>query len=248
LLKRRHVTFARRHLLTGLIVGLVLSGIMPLIGDWQASEVAVQQPVKLAAFEGIYKSQDDAPLTVFGYYSEKDDQVKGFRIPGLLSFLAFGNPSDKVKGLDSVPAADRPPVQVVFQTYHLMVLLSGYLVLVMLAGLFFSWRKRLERMRWLLWLLVLSIPVPIVASELGWVAAEVGRQPWVVTGLLRTSAGVSPVVSLREVIASLTMFAVVYLLLFLAWLRIVTRLVAKGPDETLPQPAAAVAADQAVQA
>jgi cytochrome d ubiquinol oxidase subunit I len=136
-----------------------------------------------------------------------------------------------------VPAADRPPEQVVFQSYHLMVLLAGYFVLLMAAGLFFYWRKRLERMRWLLWLLVVSVPLPIVASELGWVAAEVGRQPWVVQGLLRTSAGVSPVVSLREVIASLAVFALLYLLLFLAWLRIVTRLIARGPDEPLPESA-----------
>ena len=120
-----------------------------------------------------------------------------------------------------------------------MVLLSGYFVLVMLAGLFFYWRKRLERMRWLLWLLVVSIPLPIVASELGWVAAEVGRQPWIVHGLLRTSAGVSPVVSLREVAATLAIFAVIYLLLFLAWLRIFTRLVARGPDEPRLETAAA---------
>jgi cytochrome d ubiquinol oxidase subunit I len=252
LLKGRHVVFARRHLLTGLLVGLLLSGIMPLLGDWQASEVAVQQPVKLAAFEGIYRSQTDAPLTVGGYVNTKDDQVKGLRIPGLLSFLAFGNPSDEVKGLDSVPAADRPPEQVVFQSYHLMVLLAGYFVLLMVAGLFFYWRKRLERMRWLLWLLVVSVPLPIVASELGWVAAEVGRQPWVVQGLLRTSAGVSPVVSLREVVASLAVFALLYLLLFLAWLRIVTRLITRGPDEPAPESAeidlTCPPADQSAQA
>ena len=240
LLKRTHVAFARRYLLTGLVVGLALSAVMPFLGDWQASVVAREQPIKLAAFEGIYLSQTKAPMTIVGWYDADADKVDGIKIPGLLSFLAFGSTGDEVKGLSSVPAADRPPVQVTFQTYHLMVLLSGYFVLVMLVALLCARRRRIERMRWLLWVLVISAPFPIFASELGWVSAEVGRQPWIVQGRLRTADGVSPVVSLREVIATLCGFALLYALLFVAWVRIFTRLVGKGPQEPPPEPAAEI--------
>jgi cytochrome d ubiquinol oxidase subunit I len=241
LLKRRHVAFARRHLLTALIIGLVISGLMPLIGDWQATEVATHQPVKLAAFEGIGRTTEDAPMTIIGWWSPSRNEAVGLRIPGLLSFLAFGSFSDEVKGLDSVPPADRPPVQPVFLSYHFMVMFSGYFVLLMLVSLvFYLWKRRIESMRWLLWLLVISIPFPIVASELGWMATEIGRQPWIVQGLLRTSDGVSPVVSAGEVVATLAIFAVVYALLFFAWLRIFTRLIARGPEEiAAAEPAAA---------
>jgi cytochrome d ubiquinol oxidase subunit I len=240
MLKGRHIAFARRYLVTGLIVGLALSAVMPLLGDWQASVVAKEQPIKLAAFEGIYLSQEDAPLTVIGWYDSGANEVDGIKIPGLLSFLAFGSTGDEVKGLSSVPAADRPPVQLTFQTYHLMVLLSGYFVFVMLVALVSARRWRIERMRWLLWVLVVSAPLPIVASELGWISAEVGRQPWIVQGLLRTSDGVSPVVSLREIVATLSGFAVLYALLFVAWVRIFTRLVKKGPEEPPSEPAAEI--------
>jgi cytochrome bd ubiquinol oxidase subunit I len=237
LLKGRHIAFARRYLLTGLVVGLALSALMPLLGDWQASVVAKEQPIKLAAFEGIYLSQEDAPLTIVGWYDADADKVDGLKIPGLLSFLAFGSTGDEVKGLSSVPAADRPPIQLTFQTYHLMVLLSGYFVFLMMVALLCVRRRRIERMRWLLWVLVVSAPLPILASELGWISAEVGRQPWIVQGLLRTADGVSPVVSLREVVATLCGFALLYALLFVAWLRIFTRQVGRGPSEAPADPA-----------
>jgi cytochrome d ubiquinol oxidase subunit I len=240
LLKGRHVAFARRYLLTGLVVGLALSAVMPFLGDWQASVVAKEQPIKLAAFEGIYLSQTDAPLTIVGWYDADADEVDGLKIPGLLSFLAFGSTSDEVKGLSSVPPADRPPIQLTFQTYHLMVLLAGYFVLVMLVALLCARRRRIERMRWLLWVLVVSAPFPIFASELGWISAEVGRQPWIVQGLLRTTDGVSPVVSFREVLATLCGFGVLYTLLFVAWLRIFTRQVGKGPADIAAETASDV--------
>jgi cytochrome d ubiquinol oxidase subunit I len=122
-------------------------------------------------------------------------------------------------------------------SYHLMVMLSGYFILLMLGALFFTWRKRIERMRWLLWLLVLSIPLPIVAAELGWMSAEVGRQPWIVQGLLRTKDGISKSVSAGSIATTLTIFAVIYLILFVAWLRFFTGIVRKGPQEEAAPPA-----------
>lgn len=111
-----------------------------------------------------------------------------------------------------------------------MVALGMFFALVMVVALIAYWKGRIERMRWLLRLLVICIPLPILASEMGWMAAEVGRQPWVVTGLLRTRDGISPVVSAGEVLTTLLLFAVVYALLFVTWLRIFTGIIRKGPE------------------
>ncbi len=230
LLKGRHVAFARRALMTGLIVGVIFSVAMPLLGDWQAKEVAAHQPVKLAAFEGIYTTQKEAALTLVGWYSSGSKQSVGLKIPGLLSFLSYGSPSDAVKGLAAVPASDRPPEQVVFQSYHWMVALGMFFAALMLVALLLNWRGQLQPRRWLLWLLVICLPLPILASELGWMSAEIGRQPWIVYGLMRTSAGVSSVVSRGQIITTLVLFGLVYLLLFVAWLRIVIGIIRKGPE------------------
>jgi cytochrome d ubiquinol oxidase subunit I len=248
LLKGRHVHFARRWLRTALVVGVVVSVAMPVIGDWHAKEVAAQQPIKLAAFEGIYNSETDAPLTLLGYVNSKAHKTIGIRIPGLLSFLSYGSTSDEVKGLTSVAANDRPPEQIVFQSYHLMVGLGMLFALLMIVALALDLLKQLERRRWLLHVLVWAIPFPTIAILLGWIAAEVGRQPWVVQGLLRTSRGVSPVVSTAEVGLTLGIFFVIYALLFVAWFRIFTNLVRKGPQdvaETLTAQAEPAAAGEA---
>jgi cytochrome bd ubiquinol oxidase subunit I len=245
LLKRRHVAFARRHLLTGLVIGLLVSGAMPFIGHWHALEVAEYQPTKMAAFETVYDTGDRARLYLAGWVGTDADgnpHATGLFIPSGLSLMLGFSPSHVVQGLDQVAAADRPPLQVTFQSYHLMILLAFYFILLMLVSLvFYLWKRRLESMRWLLWLLVISIPFPIIAAEMGWTATEVGRQPWIVQGLLRTSDGVSPVVSTGEIVTTLTIFAVVYLLLFLAWVRIFTRQIAKGPEEIVATEPAATA-------
>jgi len=241
LLKRRHLAFARRHLLTGLVVGLVVSAVMPFIGHWHALEVAKYQPTKMAAFETAYQTGDHARLYLFGWVgkdAQGNPEAKGLYIPSGLSLMLGLSPNHVVKGLAAVSPQDRPPLQATFQSYHLMIALAFYFVALMLVGLaFYLWKRRIESMRWLLWLLVISIPFPILASELGWMSAEIGRQPWVVQGLLRTSDGVSPVVSTGEIVTTLAIFALVYALLFLAWLRIFTRLIIRGPEEAVASPA-----------
>jgi cytochrome d ubiquinol oxidase subunit I len=234
LLKGRHLEFARRTLVTALVVGLIASLAMPLLGHWGALVVAEHQPVKMAAFENLYATTDGAPLWLAGWVSEGaggETRTTGIQIPDGLSLILHLDPNARVTGLDSVPPADRPPVQLVFQSYHLMIALSGVFVVVMALALFMHWRKRLEQSRWLLWLLVLCFPLPIIAMNLGWMAAEVGRQPWIVQDLLRTSDAVSPVVSAGEVWATLGIFAVIYLLLYIAWLRIFLGIIRKGPAD-----------------
>jgi len=232
LLKRRHIGFARRSLVAGLTVGLLVSAAMPFIGHWHALEVAKYQPMKMAAFEAVYRTGSNAPLTLIGWVGEDEQgnpQAKGLQIPSGLSLMLGLSPSHVVKGLDATVEQDYPPLQLTFQAYHFMIALSFLFIAVMLAAAFATWRGKVEQWRWLLWLLVACIPLPIVAAELGWAATEVGRQPWIVQGLLRTSEGISPTVSSREIAVTLTVFVVLYIILFVAWLRIFTGVIRKGP-------------------
>ena len=190
LLHGRHTAFAKRALKTGLVAGVIFSVAMPFLGHWHATEVAAQQPTKLAAFEGIYKTQEEAPLSLIGWVDTNSHKVVGLSIPSGLSLLVGGTTKESIQGLDAVPAADQPPEQLTFQSYHWMVILGMLFALVMVVGLIANWAEKLLTMRWLLWVLVIFIPLPIIASELGWMSAEVGRQPWIVTGLMRTSDGV----------------------------------------------------------
>ncbi|MCX6372032.1 MAG: cytochrome ubiquinol oxidase subunit I, partial [Actinobacteria bacterium] len=228
LLKGKHVHMARHSLLTGLVVGLVFSAAMPLIGHWSAVEVAQYQPVKMAAFENVYETGDRVPLYLFGWVNG-DGGTTGVSIPSGLSLMLGFSPDHVVTGLSSVPAADRPPAQITFQSYHLMIALSFLFILVMLIAVITYALKRIEKARWVLWLLVICSPLPIIAIFLGWVAAEVGRQPWVVQGLLRTSDGVSPLVSSGEVATTFGIFGLIYLVLFIGWARIFFGTIRTGP-------------------
>ena len=230
LLKKRHVHFARRWLSTALTAGLIVSVAMPFLGHWHAVEVANQQPVKLAAFEGLYKTQDHAPMSLFGWVDTKDQKTFGPKVPDALSLLVGFSPSRVIPGLTSVPASDRPPEQIVFQTYHLMVALGMFFAFVMLVAFVLLKMGELEKRRWFLWVLVCCVPLPFIAIDMGWAATEIGRQPWVVQGLLRTSDAVSPNVSVTDIAASLALFALLYAALFVAWLRIVTGIIRKGPE------------------
>ena len=185
----------------------------------------------MAAFEGIYTTEKGADLTLLGWVSEADKSVTGLKLPSGLSMMLHLDPDATVTGMDSVPVADTPPVQLTFQSYHLMIALSFVFILIMLVALALHLMKRLENARWMLWVLVCSFPLPIIAINMGWTATEVGRQPWIVQGLLRTSDGVSPVVSASEIWVTLGLFALVYLVLFIAWLRIFTGIIRKGPED-----------------
>ncbi|HEY5472482.1 MAG TPA: cytochrome ubiquinol oxidase subunit I, partial [Candidatus Limnocylindrales bacterium] len=198
MLKKRHLHFARQAMLWAISVGLVVAIAMPFLGHWGALVVAEHQPVKMAAFENVTETENGAPLWLFGYLTKNDDgtyDTHGIGIPNGLSLILHVNPDAHVTGLDSVPAADRPPEQLVFQSYHLMIGLGILFVLVLLLALVMHYLKRLENARWLLWILVACIPLALLAINLGWMSAEVGRQPWIVQGLMRTTDGVSPVVS-----------------------------------------------------
>jgi len=232
LLKRRHLDFARASLRLGLSVGLVASLLQLVSGHDSAVGVAKNQPAKLAAFEGLYQTTTSAPLVLFGWVDEKAEKVHGPAIPGLLSWLVHGRAAAPVTGLrEAAPApADRPPVNAVFQFYHLMVALGFAMIGLAALGFLYFWRGSLFEKRWLLWLLVFSVLGPQVANQAGWFAAELGRQPWIVYKLLRTSEGLSAVVQAEAVLGSLILFGLVYLLLLAVFLYLLNDKIQHGPD------------------
>jgi len=230
-LKKKHLDFARASLRVGLTVGLIASLLQLVSGDSSAREVAHYQPAKLAAFEGLYQTTNHAPLTLIGYVDEQDQKVVGLQWPGLLSFLVAHNTDATVTGLDAFPPDDRPPVQACFLFFHGMVGVGFAMIAIAALGCFYSWRKILFEKRWLLWILVFSVLGPQIANQLGWFAAEVGRQPWIVYGLMRTPAGLSAVVKANEVLTSLILFTFIYFLLFAVFIYLLNDKIQHGPDE-----------------
>jgi cytochrome d ubiquinol oxidase subunit I len=232
LLKRCHLDFARASLRVGLSVGLVASLLQLVSGHDSAAGVAKNQPAKLAAYEGLYETTPHAPLVLFGWVDERAEKVYGPAIPGMLSYLVHGRTDAPVTGLrEAAPdPADRPPVNAVFQFYHLMVAVGFAMIVMAALGFLYFWRGSLFEKRWLLWLLVFSVLGPQVANQAGWFAAEMGRQPWIVYKLLRTSEGLSAVVKAEAVLGSLILFGLVYLLLLAVFLYLLNDKIQHGPD------------------
>jgi len=231
LLKGRHLDFAKRSLKIGLLVALVASIMQLDTGHDSAVGVAQNQPAKLAAFEGHYKTEP-APLYLFGWVNEAGREVRfSVAIPKLLSYLIYGDWQKPVRGLNEFAPADRPPVNVVFQAYHAMVVIGLGLIALAVFSVVQWARGKLFTQRWLLGILVLSVLGPQLANQLGWAAAEIGRQPWIVYGLLRTSDALSKVVSGQVILSSLILFSLVYVLLFSVFIFLLNHKIQHGPDE-----------------
>ncbi len=229
LLKGKHVEFARTTIRIGLGVAMVASLAQLVSGHGSAVTVAEHQPAKLAAFEGIYETGADADLTVLGWVDEANRTVHGIRLPGLLSVLVGGSRETVVTGLDDIPLDERPPVQPVFQFYHLMVAIGMTLIALAWGGALLAWRGVLFRSRPLQWVFVLAVLLPQIANQVGWAAAEVGRQPWIVQGLMRTSEAVSDTISAGQVLFSLILFTIIYLALFVVFFVLLDQKIRKGP-------------------
>jgi cytochrome d ubiquinol oxidase subunit I len=239
LLKKRHEDFARRSFSIALVVGTLASLGALISGDQQAKKVAVTQPAKLAAMEGHFQTgTEPTPLYIFGFPNAATQRIDGgLAIPGLLSYMVYGNTREPVAGLDKIPRADWPPVAVTFQTFHGMVFIGCALIVLSLLGTYFRWRGTLFQKRWLLWVFLCAVPLPYLANQLGWVTAETGRQPWVVYGLLRTSDALSKAVVAGQVLGSIIMFIVIYALLFAVFIFILDSKIRHGPDEPGAAPA-----------
>ena len=232
-LRERHAALAKKGFTVALVIATISSFLMLASGHEQATMVAEHQPAKLAAFEGHFHTGEGAtPLYAIGWPDEEAERVDmGIPIPGLLSLLVHGDLSTPVAGLDQTPREDRPPVVVPFLAYHLMIGCGTYFIALCALGAFFRARGTLFEKRWLLWAFVLSVIAPYLANQAGWVASEVGRQPWVVYGLLRTRDAVSAVVPGEHVLASMVMFSLVYLGLGLVWLFVMNEKIQHGLDD-----------------
>jgi len=233
ILKRRHIAMASKGFTLALVVGALAALAAPITGDIQGKKVAVTQPAKLAAMEALFESTDGpASLYLFGVPDEDAQEVRyGISLPGFLSFLVHGNFQDPVDGLDKIPREDWPPVAITFYAFHVMVFLGLVFIGMTLLGCYFRLRGTLFQKRWLLWLFVIAVPLPYIANQVGWVTSEVGRQPWIVYGLLRTSDALSKAVSAHQVLGSIIMFGLIYVLLFFVWIYVLNSKVQHGPEE-----------------
>lgn len=231
LLKNRHVDFARKSFVTALVVAAVASIAILISGDSQGRVVAQHQPAKLAAMEGIFQSTDSgAPMHIFAVPDAKAKVLHyNLEIPGLLSFLVHRDFNKPVPGLDKFEP-DIPPVALPFFSFHIMVGLGIYFIVLTLYGLWCHMRRKLFSKKWLLRVFVVSVIGPFIANELGWVAAEVGRQPWIVYNQLRTSDAVSGSLRSSQVLGSIIMFGVIYALLFALWIYLLNDKIQKGPE------------------
>ncbi|MFB6455554.1 cytochrome ubiquinol oxidase subunit I [Chitinophaga sp. Hz27] len=236
IVKNRFVSHAKAMFKIGLGVATIAALAQLFTGHRSAEYVSKYQPAKLAAMEGHYDSLAVADMYIMGWVNNKEEKTTGLKIPGGLSFLTHGSFSAPVQGLRATPPQDRPgAVNFVFQTYHFMVAIGITLIGLTLLAVFLLWRKKLFNTKWLMWIFVFSVMLPQIANQLGWYAAEVGRQPWVVYGLLRTSDALSKKVTADEVVFSLVLFTFVYLLLFTLFIFLLTRKIAHGPDVTAVQ-------------
>jgi cytochrome d ubiquinol oxidase subunit I len=229
LLKRTNLELFSRSFRMALVMGLIFSFFVVLEGHYHGSDLARKQPTKLAAMESHWETGRNAPIYLFSLPDEKSERnlVEIGPIPGLLSLLAFHSTDAEVKGLKDFPPNERPPVLITFASFKLMVGLGFYFALITLVGWFI--RNRITESRWYLWVMLFSIPLPYLAAELGWVLAEVGRQPWIVYGLMKTSDAVSPI-SASQVAISLCAFIVIYGLLGAAAYYLIIRHIRKGPE------------------
>ena len=228
LLKKQSIQFFTRSFRIGLIFGLIFSIFTAIEGDMHGVHVAEVQPAKLAAMEAHWETTSRAPLNLFAIPDEKNERnfIEIGAIPGLLSFLGYHDINAEVKGLKDFPREERPPVLIPFLSFRTMVGLGTLFILLTIIGLLR--RNRLLESPLYLKVMVLSIPLPYVAIEAGWVLAEVGRQPWIFYGLMKTSDAVSPLAS-SQVLVSLAAFIVIYGLLGVAGFYLIIKNATKNP-------------------
>ncbi|HEX4131682.1 MAG TPA: cytochrome ubiquinol oxidase subunit I [Pirellulales bacterium] len=256
----RHLDFAKRSFTVAIVFGGISSVAIALSGHEQGRAVAHNQPAKLAAMEGHFKS-GPATLYALGLPDAEHQRVNfGLGIPGGLSFMVHNDFGKSLPGLDRFDPADRPPdklLPVIFTSYHMMAGIGTLLMLLSLVGLFFRWRGTLFERRWLLRAFVVAVFGPFICNQCGWVAAEVGRQPFIVYPEvtwqddetptmnthgtrpgMRTEHGLSSqhAVGPRQVVQSIVMFSLVYLLLFIVWVHVLNDKIQHGPDPLEPPP------------
>jgi len=230
LLKNKHIAVSQKAVKIGLVVAMVFSLSQLFSGHRSALVVAEHQPAKLAAMEGHFDSLSTADLYIIGWVDKESKKTYGIAVPDALSFMVTFNFDEPLQGLDAFPADEQPSqVNAIFQFYHLMVGIGIIMILLSLYGGFEWWRGNLFNKKGLLWIFVFAVILPQLANQFGWFTAEMGRQPWVVYGLLRTSDAFSQSVTANQLIFSLIMFFMIYILLFALFIYLLNKKIQNGP-------------------
>ena len=233
LLTKRDEPYGRTFVRGGVLVGVV-AAVLQLFptGDAQGKMIAENQAVTLAAMEGLFTTQEGAPMAILGQPDvEKRRLDNPLEVPNMLSFLTYRKWAANVKGLDAFPQDQWPDrIEMLYYSYHIMVGLGTIFIAVMVLAAILYWRKRLFASRWMLWTLMLCVPLPYIANTAGWITAELGRQPWLIYGLMRTAHGASPRVGAGNAWFTLIGFMGMYTVLGILWLFLVWREIEIGPE------------------
>ncbi|KXG43206.1 cytochrome ubiquinol oxidase subunit I [Tepidibacillus infernus] len=235
LLRHQHLDFFKKSFRIALIFAIFSSIGVAVLGDLNGSNVADVQPAKFAAMESIWETQQGAPMYLLQIPDEKNEgnRIETLGIPKLTSFLAFKDPNATIKGLKDFPLEERPPVNLTFYAFRIMVGLGVYFILMSFIGWYLQRKNKLLDSRLYLKMMLYSIPLPYIAINLGWVVAEVGRQPWIVYGLMKTADAVSPIPA-SNVLTTLIGVVVFYTILIVADLYLLVKYAKMGPDFEKP--------------
>jgi cytochrome d ubiquinol oxidase subunit I len=232
LLENKAAEHAQSFLKVGVVAGVIscLTQIFPT-GDFHGRYMAKHQPAALAAMEALFHSEKGAPIVLIGQPNEQRETIDNPLVANdVLSFLIYGTTKAEVEGLDKFPRDQWPePLPLLYYAYHIMAGLGTYFALLMVVTAFLLWRGKLFQTRWALWALLLSFPLPYIANTAGWMTAEIGRQPWVVYGLMRTSQGYSKYVSAGNGLFTLLGFMGMYAVLSILFILLVYRIIQAGP-------------------
>ncbi|MDR9397798.1 MAG: cytochrome ubiquinol oxidase subunit I [Salibacter sp.] len=230
IVKGRYVELSKKAFRIALIIATIFSLGQLVSGHQSADGVAENQPAKLAAMEGHFEKEAPADLYLFGWVDKKSQKVRGIKVPGGLSFLVHQDFSAPIKGMNAIPEDERPgQINAVFQFYHLMVAIGMFLIALTLYASFMMWRKKLFEKKWLMVVFVFAVLLPQIANQIGWYTAEMGRQPWVVYGHLKTSDALSQAVTANQVLFSLILFFIIYFILLLLFLYLLNKKIVHGP-------------------
>jgi cytochrome d ubiquinol oxidase subunit I len=230
----KEVVYGKIFLRVGVIVALMASFWQAFpSGDGQGLNITRYQPVTLAAMEGLFKTEHNSPLVIIGQPNTAEQKLdNSIEVPGALGFLTYKRWGAEVRGLDAFPRDQWPDnIPLLYYTYHIMVGFGTIFIAVMFGAALLLWRGKLEQSSWMLWLLMLSFPFPFIANIAGWMTAELGRQPWLVYGLLRTSAGASTHVSAGNGLFTLLGFMGMYTVLSMLYLFLMRREIEQGPQQ-----------------
>lgn len=232
LIKKRDTEYAKPILRISLLVFIITAFAQFGTGHMHAVQVGKTQPVKMAAIEGLWETKAGAPLSVWGFpvQSEKKTYFE-IGIPKLLSFMIYGDTEATVQGLNDFPDDTHPPVFLTFQTYHVMIGLGSLFALLAAVAVLLLYKKRLYDTTWYHKILLASVPLPLISNEMGWMAAEIGRQPWAVYNVLRTADAASVVVPAGQILFTIIMFTAIYSVLLYFFIRYLVQMIKKGPEK-----------------